>query len=368
MIPSVYYHTVYLIFVSLLSIFTFFPYNTYSTKRLLNTQTHTRDLSLFVLVLLTFYIGFRSPTSQIFGDTYAYTRWYNNVIGDIFIWDWNVQNFLFINVMLWMSSVRIPVEFFYVFVAFLYFGGIWLCCRKIFPEDTLTTFVIYLAAFSTYAAGVNGLKAGAAASMFLVSISMHENNQKIWSFVFLFFSLGMHHAMLMPITAFFICCFIKNPKFYAAFWIICFIMAALHVTFFQNLFVGFGEDIDEKVVGYLAGEGNAFMKQKTGFRIDFILYSFLPILVGWVAVFKKNIKSEAYFFLLNLYTFINGIWMLCMYALFTNRIAYLSWLMYPIVLIYPFLKEKWGPGQYKTFKWVAYGHLAFTLFMYFIYD
>jgi hypothetical protein len=59
--------------------------------------------------------------------------------------------------------------------------------------------------------------------------------------------------------------------------------------------------------------------------------------------------------------------MLCMYAEFTNRIAYLSWLMLPIVLIYPLLNEDWGSGQYKTFQWVALGHLAFTLFLNYIY-
>ena len=109
------------------------------------------------------------------------------------------------------------------------------------------------------------------------------------------------------------------------------------------------------------------MKQKMGFRIDFILYSFVPILVGWIAVLKKRIESRVYLFILNIYTFINGIWLLCIYATFTNRIAYLSWGLYPILLIYPFLKEDWGDGQYKIFKWVAYGHLGFTLFMNLVY-
>lgn len=56
-----------------------------------------------------------------------------------------------------------------------------------------------------------------------------------------------------------------------------------------------------------------------------------------------------------------------MYSDYTNRIAYLSWFMYPIVLIYPFLNEEWEGPQYKYFQWVAYGHMAFNLFMAFIY-
>ena len=56
-----------------------------------------------------------------------------------------------------------------------------------------------------------------------------------------------------------------------------------------------------------------------------------------------------------------------MYSDYTNRIAYLSWFMYPIVLIYPFLNEEWEGPKYKIFQWVVYGHLAFNLVMVFIY-
>ena len=59
--------------------------------------------------------------------------------------------------------------------------------------------------------------------------------------------------------------------------------------------------------------------------------------------------------------------MLCMYANFTNRIAYLSWFLYPIVLIYPYLNEDWGVNKYKIFSMVVFLHLSFTLFMSVIY-
>ena len=77
--------------------------------------------------------------------------------------------------------------------------------------------------------------------------------------------------------------------------------------------------------------------------------------------------SGLYKDLLNLYLCTNGVWMLCMYANFTNRIAYLSWFLYPIVLIYPFLNEELGPQRYRQFSKVMLCHLAFTLFMAFIY-
>ena len=141
-------------------------------------------------------------------------------------------------------------------------------------------------------------------------------------------------------------------------------MAAAHITAFAQLFAGY---TTEHGANYLLLEGG-HEGTKGGFRIDFILYSAMPILVWWYAEFKKKMNlSPLCKDLFNLYLCLNGIWMLCMYANFTNRIAYLSWFLYPIVLIYPFLNEQWGKTRYKTFAYVMLGHLGFTLFLNIIY-
>ena len=271
-----------------------------------------------------------------------------------------------------MSANYDSVEYFYLLIAAIYFGGIWYACRKMFPNNSVAAILIYLIAFSTYSYSVNGIKAGAAASLFLIALAINDRDKShliLFSLLFLALSIGFHHSMRIPVVAFIICKIIKKPWVYTAFWIFCFIIAALHITFFQEFFVGLGEDLgDEKVIGYLSIDDDPSAEISfEEFRLDFILYSVVPIIVGWISVYGKKIESKGYYFLLNLYTLINAIWLLCIYANFTNRIAYLSWLMYPIVLIYPFLRENWGEKQYVIFKYIAYGHMLFTLFMNFIY-
>ena len=78
---------------------------------------------------------------------------------------------------------------------------------------------------------------------------------------------------------------------------------------------------------------------------------------------KKGYHSDTYNFLYCVYTLTNSVWILCLYASFTNRIAYLSWLMLPIVLIYPFFDYWFEPRQYKALNSVAWGHIGFTIFM-----
>lgn len=369
MISSSYYSSFYIFLVTLMTFVTLSHYGSYRTKRLSLKRVKSIDISILICIFFILFIGLRDPYGIEFGDSQSYTYVYTDYIGHPFMWDWGTKNFLYDNLFFLFSSKAIQIELFYLFISLIYFGGICFCCKTLFPKDSASTFLVYLAGFSTYSYSINGIKAGAAASLFLIAIALREKKKYLLTGVFLFLSLGFHHAMLMPIVAFVLCSFFKNPKFYLGFWIVCFFIAVLHITYFQNLFLSIGSDIDDKVIDYLGEDLSTynFSRLKSGFRLDFIIYSFIPVLIGWFAIFKKKIKSEQYAFLLNTYAFINAIWLLCMYAMFTNRIAYLSWLMYPVVLIYPLLKEEWGKGQYKIYRWLAYGQLAFLLFMHFIY-
>ena len=384
-IPALLYQTIYLIVVTILTIVTLITYTgkSYIVKsHIVKSHTgkvHIRQstipsgknnisfvFSILFLVFIVFYIGLR-PLSWVFADMMEYNDAYYRLSSPQFKFSWEEENVLFKNMMMFLSSKGFSSKTFFVIIAAIYFCGIFYAFFKLFPKDVLASFLVYLAAFSTFSYGTNGIKAGAAASLFLIAIAMNNREKKLWTIVFLFLSWGFHHSMVLPIVSFVVCKFVKKPKWFFYFWFFCFLLALFHVTVFQDLF---GSWVDEKDASYLINISGKTIKYSLmgGFRIDFILYGAVPVIIGWVAVYRKKIVSQKYYFLLNLYTFINAIWMLCMYAEFTNRIAYLSWFMYPVVLIYPFLREQWGHGQYRTFRWVAYGQLAFTLFMSFIYN
>lgn len=362
---SAYYHDIYQIVVTILTLYTSQVYSK-STSFISNTSTKSNNASTWLIAIaFILFIGFRNPYAPEFGDSQSYSYFYELRAGELYIWDWHAQNLLFDNLFRTFSSANLPIYTFYIFCATIYFGGICYAAHSFFKNNSLMGFIVYLAAFSTYTFSINGIKAGAAASLFVIALALRDSGKKYIPLAFLLLSIGFHHSMRVPVVAYFVCLLIKKPKLYTYFWIICFIISALHITYFQNFFANLGDD---KAMGYLAAE-NAFIRTDIagGFRIDFILYSFMPILVGWYAIYKRKINSTKYEFLLNLYTFVNSIWMLCIYASFTNRIAYLSWLMYPYVLIYPFMNEKWGPHQNKIFTRVVYLHLGFTLFMNYIY-
>ncbi len=360
MIPAEYYYNIYLVVVSLITIKVYLQYANRNGLREFNPSTLDMSAGGCVL-LMTLFIGLR-PVSLVFADMVNYAGWYELLYEGVdFQFNWDVENKIWENLFAWWGSMSLGYTSFFVFVATIYFGGAYLGIRKLFPNHRLTAFLVFLAAFSTFSYGTNGIKAGAATSLFIWALGYRENLKVCIPLVLL--SWGFHHSMIMVVAAFVITLFVKNPKYYFWIWGFCLLMAAAHVTAFANLFAG---AITEKGAMYLTGGFNH--GTKVGFRIDFIVYSAMPVIVGWYAIMKKKLQvSELYKKLLGLYLCLNGVWMLCMYAEFTNRIAYLSWFLYPIVLIYPFLNEQWGRNRYKKFGLVMLGHLGFTLFMNVIY-
>ena len=135
--------------------------------------------------------------------------------------------------------------------------------------------------------------------------------------------------MQLPVAVYVIISFFKDSRWYFYGWLFCLFCAAAHISFFQNLFAGFSDE-----------SGNAYLTStddwggKSGFRIDFVIYSAMPVLMGYYVIFKYELRDRLYEDLLHYYLTTNGIWMLCMYGAFTNRIAYLSWFSYPFLIIY----------------------------------
>ena len=365
MIPAEYYYTIYLILVSIITFFVCYKYHTKNGNITYSLKQRKQDGAFLLAILMVLYIGFR-PASYVFVDMMNYITHYHALYeGVVFVFNRDAENFLFDNYLTWIGSKYLGTTFLFVSIAAIYFICTYIACKRMFPRDTLAAYLVFLAAFSTFSYGTNGIKAGAAGAIFLMAMSYRDNLKICIPLVLV--SWGFHHSMIMTVVAFALTLVYKNSKVYFAGWVFCLLIAIAHITFFQELFAEILSDTGDSGIVYLnSTDGN--WGGRTGFRIDFVIYSAMPILVGYWAVYKKKLQlSKLYTCLLNLYMTLNGTWLLCMYANFTNRIAYLSWFLYPIVLIYPFLNENWGISRYKSFSLVLLAHLGFTLFMTFIY-
>lgn len=361
MIPARIYSTVFLLIVALLTAAMSMIYGKMTRRQFLH-RGETPALTGYIVALsFALFIGIR-PLSGVFVDMMNYNSFYHALyFGRDFTFDSDTQNLIFDNLMVWLASNRYGIEAFFLIISLIYFIAAYWAMRKLFPRDALYAFIAFLGAFSTFSYATNGIKAGAAASLFLCALAVYK--KPLWAAIFLALSLGFHHSMVLPIVAFIVCALWRNPKYYITVWVISLVISLLHITAIQEIFASMS---DEGGASYLNAVDNDW-GGKTGFRYDFVLYSFAPIAVGWWAIFKKGLKSNGYNFIINTYTLTNSVWMLCMYANFTNRIAYLSWLMYPVVLVFPFMSKEFMPRQNRALNIAVWGQLLFTLAMSFIY-
>ena len=365
-----FYYPIYLFIVSVLTLSVYSRYNArrFANTPYLQTKKWAADVPCLMLALfMTLFIGLRPVSYRYFGDMGNYVAYYHQFYENVpFIFDPEAENVIWDNWWALWGSMNMGTESFFVVSAGIYFICTYVFCKKVFPADTFLAYLIFLAAFSTFSYTTNGCKAGNAAAIFLLAIAYRKN--LFVCIPILLISLGFHHSMKLPIVAFVAVYFYKNPKVYLYAWMLCVLISLAHITWFQELFAQISADNgDEHGANYLLGNDTNGWGGKSGFRFDFVLYSAMPVLVGYYAVVKKKIVSRDYQFLLNLYLLLNSVWMLCMYAEFTNRIAYLSWFMYPFVLIYPLLNENWGAYKYKTLSKIMLCHLGFTIFMQVIY-
>ncbi len=359
---ALYYHDIYILFVTIVTIIKCFA--------LFNKKKDTKNGDIFwgllIVLSISIFIGLR-PDDPVFQDSHAYIYTFNALRYRMFYFRFAKNSLIFSNLLFLFASLGLTWSIFFLFNAFIYFGCTYFSLTKIFPTNITISFLLFLGAFSTYAYAVNGIRAGLAASLFYCAIAYKE--KKILALVFLFISWGFHHSMHVSILAFIIVYCYSKPKIYYYLWIICLIIAICHISYFQILFARF---TDEKGAGYLVNPTLEAIKYNGQMRYDFVLYSCVPMIVGYYFYNKLKINIDEYNFILCLYILLNSMWLLCMYARFTNRIAYLSWQLYPLLLAYPFMSDKIQLDKIKFPKnkmivLVTLAHLTFTLFMHFVY-
>lgn len=365
------YQYIYLLVVSILTFIVIARYKVKTVSDFCDYYNRKSNwgyvCGLITAIVVSLVVGLRAEDGQ-FSDSLNYRfYYYAHLEGCNYQFDREAENVVFDNLFAWWGSLRLGLSNFFLLMDVLYFGCMFFACKRLFPKDTCIAFFCYLAALSTFSYSFNGIKAGVAASIFLLAISYYKR----WFICIplVIISWGFHHSMVLPVCAFIISHFYKNPKPFFFAWCICAVLSVLNVSYFQELFANLAEESgDTRGAMYLSSDSDVGWEGKAGFRLDFLIYSAMPIIVGYIAIFKKKIKTNSiYDLLLKLYITTNSVWLLCMYVQYNNRIAYLSWFLYPIVLIYPFLNLDWSQYQLKYFSKVILLHLGFTLFMYLIY-
>lgn len=359
MIPAYLYSTVFLYSVIALTFLSWIKLgNSYTVIIRGNNNCFWATVICLVYAL---WLGHRSIWGHYFGDTYMYAHHFRMMQAGIIPteegeWVWN-------QFMYWCAQ-RMSVSTFFTIIEIGYFGFTLWACKRFTSNNVLVALLFCMGSISFYSYGINGIRNGLACSMVLTSLSYFQGNlkNKIIAGIIAFAAINIHRTTALPVLMGVIAfCFIKSFKWAYTFWILSILISLVAGDAISSVFAAMGFD---NRLSYLTAEQNVGEFSRTGFRWDFLLYSMMPIVLGYYIVIRRGLRNRTYELLLNTYTLSNAFWVMVIRANFSNRFAYLSWFMYPLVLAYPLLRmDVWGEIQGTRLKQIMAAQIGFTWFM-----
>lgn len=360
MIPAYLYSIVFMYLIIVLTLFVSIKISGQSYD-IIRRGDNNSMFALWLCIILALWIGMR-PLWWGFGDSYFYEHTFNlmknHVSGSYeysLEWIWN-------NITYYCSQTM-DVSSYFTIITIGYFGFTYLACRVLTPNNVLASVLFTMGAFSFFTYGVNGLRNGLACSITLSAIAFLATSRKtlIVGLFLAFLAINIHRTTMLPIASLFASIYVvRQFKWAYIFWILSIIISLVAGGAITALFAGLG--FDDRI-RYLTNMDEG-MFSRTGFRWDFLIYSMMPIILGYYVIIKKSIQDRTYTILLNTYTLANAFWVMVIRANYSNRFAYLSWFMYPIVLAYPLLKlDIWGEHQGQRTAQIMLAHVGFTWFM-----
>lgn len=353
------YKPLFLHFVVLLSLFSL-P-QSLPDKMNLSLKSNKGNVIWMISFVFILWLGLRE-NNIAFGDTVNYTK-------EFLMMECTSQYDIesdkaFYYIMSFFAKTGFSPHFFFLFVEFIYFAGTAIVVNKLFSNQPLLVFAVVLAAFSFYTYSVNGIRNGMACSLFLWMLVYVKERKWTWAVALGLFAINVHSSLYLVVAALLLALYYKNTKVYVAGWLACIALSIVAGGVFETFFQTQGIIDTGKDAAYMSND-NADMEMfsRTGFRFDFLLYSCVPILVGYYYVVKKYFEDEWYKVLLNTYITVNSVWVLVNRSWLSNRMAYLSWFMYGIVLMYPLVMNPYVKGRKKKVTLAVVGNAAFSYLM-----
>lgn len=356
-----YYFFIYWFIVMLMTVSCFNVMRRSSTYKMIENRDVYRPI-LFFSIFYIFFFGFRPISGRYFGDTLNYAASYQ-LLEDFGVFNMegseDVGGDWLFNTLMHACAQVMNVHFFFTIIMFFYivmmFGG----CKRIDNRHGALLMLFCIGAFSFYPYSVNGIRNGVACSFVIMAVACLCKEEKVRALVWSFLAVGFHKSTALPVAMMFFTYYVNKPKYMYIVWLGT-IVLSLSIGGYIDILLS-SISYDERLASELQSNDADGLELEHRFRWDFLLYSSMPILLGWYTIFKRKMYNKTYLILLGTYIYANAFWILAIRAMFSNRIAYLSWFIYPIVLAYPLLKfPVFKKHHYEKTAWILLGNFGFT--------
>ncbi len=318
-----------------------------------------------VAVFFAIWIGLR-PVSSAFGDTVNYALLYQLSDGSTMTdidwtgeWFWSMITLACKNRGLSINTYFLLIELGYVISA------VW-AIKKLVPTSPVLGTLFLFSSLMFFTFGVNGIRNGLACHLTILAMTFLMEDKRIIAFVIAFLALGIHRSVILPIAGTIAAMtVIKQPKWAFYWWIASIILSLLWGENLTQLIAGIG--YDDRMSTYSTDEYDDMFSHR-GFRWDFLLYSAMPVLIIWYVCIKRELRDGWFNIISITYLLSNSFWVIVIRLAFSNRFAYLSWFLYPIVIAYPLCNMKIWENQDRIAGLIllAYSGISIILLSFFL--
>ncbi len=370
-IPATSYASIYILALFILTLFISLYYLSIPDNRItLVTENRKQILAFLFGFVIILFIGLR-PISRWFVDMPLYAHVYNNIYGEDTFYDTRGE-WLFYLLGTTCKKIGLEDRLYFLVLATIYYGCMMIACWRLMRNNLFVAFLFCFASLSCFAYGVNGLRNGIACSLVMLSITFlsHKKWEFLFSLFLMFLAINVHRSTLLPsICAIASLLFIKNTKFSLYFWFFSIFISLIAGNEITNFFVNLGFDDRMEQYASLPKDDLDVVSadQMSGFRLDFIIYSIMPIIMVWYVTIKRNFKDLTYHIIATTYILSNAFWIMVIRSEQSNRFAYLSWFLYPLVIAYPLLRMNIWDDQDRKTALILLAYAGFTFFMTFVY-
>ena len=246
---------------------------------------------------------------------------------------------------LFLSSFLMKNELLYwLFYTFFYCVAYYLVARKYFPFQYAGYFVLCVIGcmgFVSY--GSNTIRAGFGIALLLMAFCTEK---RLFKVLLLIAAVGCNMPMVIPVAGFLIARYlIRKERWCEIIWLVFLLISA--VTSVVSDIMTLASGLDARAAEFVENDGSDMYN--AGFRIDFVLYSFIPVVFAKYNLKHLMVDLPIYNNVYRAYLLINALWLLLIRVAFSDRFAYLSWFMIPFLLMYPVLNgylENQHPQRY----------------------
>ena len=357
-----FYHPFFLIIVTTLCVVMGIRYVA-SPSCVLQKESVGIAIPLILGVIFVLWIGNR-PISAYFGDTVNYALIYNRVErGNVFI-DWE-DEWIWSWLLMTCKTLGLGVKGLFTLIAAGYvFSALW-AVKKFMPSNPLLGMLFVLSSLMFFSFSVNGLRNGLACHIILLVIALLLEEKYVPGLLLCLVAFGIHRSTMLPIIGIVAAFIVRDIKYVFYFWLFSIPLSLVAGGAVTSLFASLG--FDDRMSNYTNAGNDMSEFSRTGFRWDFLLYSSMPVLMAWYVCIKRQISDNWYNALCTVYCLCNAFWIIVIRSSFSNRFAYLSWFLYPIMIAYPLVNlPVWNDQDRKTGQ-ILLAYCGFTVFMQLIY-